>query len=389
MKRALLLSGLAVSVSMALSSCGVKKTAAPELGDLSYSAYSSCYASINQRQTPPSSGVVDSGYFGKLIDRRDFEEILVSDISTTASHASRENLALYVVSQTLNPSCSTFSFLSFPPSNIYKYWEEATGDLGANSLLGLYKEDCGDRCQPNQVINPVVLLNACTDRWTMVHEIAHHNFNVQRKRFKPFDSDEAVIALLMHELSFLNDTVNDYNSSPSDYKGMQLVHALDRVRDLLIRFTYQTSFEEVSIESMLMREFAISRLLNVPANAARNALSYVRYSTAAGIDRLSQIKSAAKDLKRAADQQGWSRVSRNADTLTAKINSFEDDSICYQNEAIAIYEQAALAGVFPREALLSANVSRHLEQQVHVHSEARSIKGLEKDLKKILGKLRP
>ncbi len=372
--------------TFALTSCGVKKTAAPELGDLSYSAYSSCYGGANQRNSPPRSGVVDSGYFGKLVDRSDLNQLLVCNIPETAQHAANEHLTLYVVNQN-NNSCNTFSFLKVPSSHVYSYWKDATGASGANSLLGLYKEDCGDSCQPDTVINPLVLLNACTDRWTMVHEMTHHNFNVQRKRFRPLDSDEIVIANLLNELNVMQQIVGEYNNSPSEYGGMQLVHALDRVRDLLVRFTYQTAFEEVSIESMLMREYAYGNLQNVPSSALRNSISYIRFSTAAGVDRLAPIKSAAEDLGQSARANGWSRVARNAAVLKAKLETFEDDASCYEGEATAVYQQARVAGVFPGD--IEWDLARNSQSQVDIASHVDShsdpkFKTVESKLRQVL-----
>ena len=371
MTRALIL----LLLTFTLTSCGVKKTGTPELGDLSYSANSTCQSGAEERRSPAGGGVVNSGYFGKLIDRSDFNSILPTDIQQTASHASNERLSLYVVNQ---GSCSDFSFLPYAPTHLYEYWKEAAGGSGVSSLLGLYKEDCGGNCKPNQVINPLVLLNACTDRWTMVHEIAHHNFNVQRKRFKPFDSDEAIIAVLMNELSVLQNIVDGYNQAPDEYQGMQLAHSLDRVRDLLTRFTYQTSFEEVSIESMLMREFAYSRLQKVPPTAVKNAISYVRYSTAAGIDRLAPIRAAAEDLARSAREYGWERVVRNAVVVKAKIDNFEDDSTCYQNEATDLYRKATIAAqpVDPVEEVETGDViewsarAKNVESAIAAHVDS-------------------
>ena len=323
-----------------LASCGAKTTATTELGDLSYSTYSTCQTSADERQSPAGGGVVNSGYFGKLIDRSDLNSILPTNIQQTAAHASNERLAVFVVAQ---GQCSTFSFLPYAPTHLYEYWKEAAGATGVSSLLGLYKEDCGGGCNPNEVINPIVMLNACTDRWTMVHEFVHHNFNVQRKKYKPFDSDEAIIAVLMNELNVLQATVDGYNRAPDEYQGMRLAHSLDRVRDLLTRFTYQTSFEEVSIESMLMREFGYNRLRNVPSSAIRNAISYVRFSTSAGVDRLAPIRTAAEDLALSARENGWDRVASNALVVKSKIDNFEDDSMCYQNEAVELYRRATIA----------------------------------------------
>lgn len=361
--------------SVSLTSCGVKKTGAPELGDLSYSTYSSCQQNASQRQSPVAGGVVDSGYFGKLIDRSSVNAILDADVMQTAARASYDQLSMYVVNQ---GSCSTFSFLPLPPSNVFEYWREASGGSGVGSLLGLYKEDCQENCKPDQVINPLVMLNACTDRWTMVHEILHHNFNVQRKRYKPFDSDEAIIAVLLYELNQMDQIVTAYNQSPSEYQGMQLVHSLDKVRDLLIRFTYQTSFEEVSIESLLLREFANYRLRQVPTRAVKNAINYVRYSTASGIDRLAPIRKAAEDLGRSARQNGWQRVASNAQIVKSKIDTFEDDSTCYQNEAVNLYREASGAAVWPggiewglsvNDERFSENVSENFKEVInHVDS---------------------
>ncbi len=91
----------------------------------------------------------DSGYFGKLIDRGELENILVSDIPGTAAHASSERLALYVVNQGMD-SCTCIFISRVPPSHIYNYWKEASGTEGLNSLLGLYKEDCGQNAKPLQ-----------------------------------------------------------------------------------------------------------------------------------------------------------------------------------------------------------------------------------------------
>ncbi len=49
----------------------------------------------------------------------------------------------------------------------------------------------------------------------MVHEMTHHNFNVQRKKIRPLDSDEAVIADLLNQLNVMKEIVDEYNTSPS------------------------------------------------------------------------------------------------------------------------------------------------------------------------------
>lgn len=382
-----------------ITSCGVKKTAMPDVPDLNYSAYSSCYAGLNDRSTPRASGVVDSGYFGKLIDRRDLNELLGDDIRSSASHATRESLSLYVVNSSADGGCSSFSFLPIPSTHLYDYWRQAAGGAGVGSLLGLYKEDCGDGCRADRVINPLVMLNACTDRWTMVHEMTHHNFNVQRKRYRPLDADENVIVSLQNEMNILNEVTSAFNTAPTDYLGMQVVHSLDNVRDLMIRFVYQTSFEEVTIESMLMREFANGSLMNVPADSVNNAISYIRYSIADGINRVSPIKSATESLESVARQNGWDRVLMNARILKAKLNTFEDDSMCYQDEAVSLYQQATVAGTFPGDdgdwgdatwSRIDQNKKNNfIKSQVEAHSRNPKMEPLEEQLKEIASSLKP
>ena len=230
--------------------------------------------------------------------------------------------SFYSMREELLPQKSTiFTALDEAPGNYRQQWMQASGGGGGGSLAGLYihKESPS---RPKDIIEPVILVRSDTDRWTLVHEVMHHVFNVGRRN----DPNYKLNMVLRRDLQKLGQKVNDlqreYNADKTDAKLTELAktagESLDVVRELAVR----SNLEEVSIEGTLIECAAAGKIQDSNGGNVNSALWYIEYSAKNAIQRYNEIKGSFVSIEKMANEKGFTTAQAEAKNALGKIEQY-------------------------------------------------------------------
>ncbi|HVK60316.1 MAG TPA: hypothetical protein VM432_02150 [Bdellovibrionales bacterium] len=189
----------------------------------------------------------DSGYFAKPYDYADLEAVLRASPTQTALYGERLGVALNKVPRRASEGgpqpCRLFAFLKLPPPELMYLWQSVAGDGGEGILAGLYFENCPeDECPQDRVQKPTIMIDDSMDRWTLVHEMTHHNFNKERKQRDDFQSNTQLRKIIESEKKAYH-TANNLSNAATH---------LERLTQATYRFLVQTIFEEIAVEGLLL-----------------------------------------------------------------------------------------------------------------------------------------
>ncbi len=242
--------------------------------------------------------IEDSGFFGKPYDRADVAALFNSSPIATAAYVQKVGISLFKIPRVPKtdeekeamrragqpvegPLCRLYGFLPLASRFHHQLWYSVSG--GKGGLAGLYFEDCDpSRCPKTTVNNPIILVDDSSDRWTLVHEMNHHNFNTQRKKSPDYESHEE-----------LRQKVEAYKSVYTASNGadsMKEAIALDLLVKSLYKLLVYSAFEEIANEGLLLKEFSAGRLKNVYSGDAKNAIWYMKYSRDNGMAKITAVE---------------------------------------------------------------------------------------------------
>lgn len=185
--------------------------------------------------------------------------------------------------------CPMFTDLPEAPDSLRNIWDAMAVDTGdpIARLAGLYFENCVRllSCDDHQVIAPTILIDEARDRWTLVHEMMHYNFDVERKRDMDLIGD---VTLEAQGAAIKATTISEYQTYSAN-RDRETLESLAQHASWLTRVFYQetllrSSLEEIAVEGTLLDEYIAGRLKNVADESARSSLWYMAYS----LDRASQ-----------------------------------------------------------------------------------------------------
>lgn len=252
------------------------RSGGPQRGSITeqepYSAKASCEFANTDGQSGflPTSAKIQSSYFGKKYDRGWLEAVLRTSGTETARLIQQTHTQLFQV-PSAGAGCAFFGFLPSAPSDLAQFWRKAQDDSG-NSLLGVYLATETSMVSVQQM--PAILLRDKVDRYVLVHEFMHHNFTYHRRLENGPTEEELKNSLktIGHKL----DTLEEQYSYRPDEAGAHLfvqeyIRQIDLVDELMVRFT----LEEMTIESILGREFESGRMSYAPDMAYQNGTYYI------------------------------------------------------------------------------------------------------------------
>jgi len=234
--------------------------------------------------------------------------------------------------------CPTFTELPKAPDDLLGVWETQTAKVHDGALSGLYFEYClsASECDDRAVKNPTILIDDVRDRWTLVHEMMHYNFDRERKR----DPESIGDSRLERDGAAAKEAIYENYLRYSELKDHDSLFSLETQASWLIRtFTYQTLvrglFEEIATEGLLLDEYSKGDLENVSPLAAENAALYLNYAAKEGAARFDEVvynqsrmsfslNSLARFIRNEAEQYGWpdiaSQAAEDQQFITAFLN---------------------------------------------------------------------
>jgi hypothetical protein len=295
--------------------------------------------------------VSTSPFFDKKYDQADLEAVSDASINATVDYVRALGVAVYRVPQAAikgpakKPSageetCSNYRALKPAPTDVLETWKRATGgDLGTGRVVGLYTDLCGvswsSLCSETRAVRPTILLDETADRWTLVHEMLHHDFNLQRKATPGTPSNSSLLSTITQNLDQIEKLQNAYKKQLRLSTLLNLAKALDAttrtVYDLLVR----TDFEEIAVEGLLVDAYTSGSLKNISDNAVPSALWYMEDARRRGLERLHNLDEHLDFVDAEAQAYLWPLVSAQTIATRAFIQSLESRTSYYVTRAKA------------------------------------------------------
>jgi hypothetical protein len=229
--------------------------------------------------------IESSGFFNKNYDVLDLEAVLRASTQSTADFVKSLGVAVYKIPGPQKSQCKQFSFLETAPQNLEEQWQENGGLVGNEKprqgggfLAGLYIDfNAGSR----RIGNPTILIYEPVDRWTIVHEMMHHNFNKTRKADPNFKSTPYLNVELRNNQAALLSLYNGFQSIPDVNDLRKIISLLELQLELSHQSMVQGPYEEVAIEAMLL-ERAINGRFRFVAIDANSSSWYMKSSQEKG-----------------------------------------------------------------------------------------------------------
>ncbi len=277
------------------------------------------------------SEVVDSGFFGKKMNKPDVVAISEASAEATIRYAKAIGLNVFKTPYKEGERiCPTFATLDFAPPRLQAVWSMATADIGtgtttAGTLLGIYFDYAclpgakvtagGRRCSNSSVAEPVILVTEATDKWTLVHEMMHHNFKKTNK--------ERGIALPDHQLlSELNKTADaieimkeKYTTNESRENFEMLLGQMKSAVSLGLEVVSRGKLEETAIEGLLIELWTTGQLRQVTTTSS--SVWYMGIGADAALEQIPDVTQLVQLMRAEIEKHGWTEYTAQVDELEA------------------------------------------------------------------------
>jgi len=272
-----------------------------------------------------------STYFDKRYNRPNLEGVLRASGNESAKYIQAMDVSLYRVPT--SAQVPYFLKLSLAPDNLVTVWNDAAGGVTDGTLAGLYFEACGFvRCQTPSNPMPTILVAQTSTRWTIVHEMMHHLFNMQRKREGTLSYGSAIQRLdqSTKRLQYDIDQFKQFNDRAYlDQAAGVFEESLKWTKAALAA----QALEETTVERVLVDEWANERLFYVDKTSPVNAVWYMATNaqkalefTATLHDTLLQVLQFTDDAQATAAHDRIAQIIENLDGYNSEIKKTVTDA---------------------------------------------------------------
>jgi hypothetical protein len=330
--------------------------------------------------------VVAAPFFRKRYSRRYFEAVFSTSAVSTAKFVNKLlGGHLYRVQRDFvkgEKLCPMFTELPIAPEYLYGIWEEQARKTqgGQSRLAALYFQYCDPArdCDDHRLTLPTILIDDARDRWTLVHEMMHFNFDHERK----------------HDIMSIGDNTLERNGNLAKkelYAALELylknedranLEVVENRASWLIQvFAFQiltrSIFEELATEGLLLEEYLNGKLEHVSPSAARNAIWYMSHSLKLGTERFDEIvystsyrtfsmKSMAAFVLGEAKAKNWPEIETKAMTDEKFIEQFLSDTTHLVDQTRLRYEMRTRGWTHTQDSSLAfdSNPVRDLENHL-------------------------
>jgi hypothetical protein len=279
-------------------------------------------------QNASRTDFVKSNFFGKPYDRYDLEAVLNASSTSTTTYVQSLGIGLYKIPrENMKNQCPTYFNLPTPNALLKSIWSEAAGgNTGDGKLAGLFFELCGGgggtpACRAREMVQPTILVDEASDRWTLVHEMMHYNFNQARKAAVDIPTTSKLERDLQEASAKLKKSIEDFDKLPN--RG-DLQAASDALHTLIVsgKEAYvRRSLEEMTIEGMLIDLWADGEFKNVSNSAPASGVWYMNFSRDQFLKTLTPFEQGCDEIKKLADANFWPEISSDAEAMKNMIEN--------------------------------------------------------------------
>ncbi len=266
---------------------------------------------------------VTENAFNKPYDRADLDAVLNASAVQTSVYVMDMGVNVYRIPRARN-QCPMFYALPEVPSNLRAVWDEIAGGSGQGQLAGAYFEICEGTCPDKSMANPTILVHEASDRWTLVHEMMHHNFNALRKA----SSTESINSIRERVRSGqvnLEQLVDSYDQNRNRQTLTSIANQVYTLINSIYVLMVNTTFEEIAIESLLLEEAAAGNYTFISRDSAQSAIWYIKLSRQDGLRHFAAFSDVLLKISREASRNEWrdintivERAQSDIDTVRAK-----------------------------------------------------------------------
>ena len=275
---------------------------------------------------------VQSAFFGKPYDRYDLEAVLNASANSTSSYVQSLGInANRIPSGQAGSICPTYYTLPLASGEFTKIWSDVSGGgaTGGGTLAGLFFEYCGQgssACRDREMVNPTILVAEQGDRWTLVHEMMHYNFNQGRKADLSIPTSMQLDRAQKVHAQNYNQFLSDYTKLPNRGDLAQTVAELRGLIETGKAIFVRRALEEVTIEGMLLGLWSEGIFQNVSVNSGHSAIWYMDFSRQGFVQSLAPYPALISKLKVEADANFWQEISTELVNLTQLLESYKSET---------------------------------------------------------------
>lgn len=266
---------------------------------------------------------IASDFFGKPYDRFDLEAVLDASVKSTTEYVASLGVTVRkVVTGSPAGKCPNYYTVANADENFLKIWNEASKGTNNNaSLQGLFFEFCGSGasagCRDRQMVNPTILLNHVSDRWTLVHEMMHYNFNQGRKADPKIPANSMIDKMTKYHTAQFKKFYNDFEALPNRGDLSNAVKELSELVKVSHHLMFRKDLEEISIEGMLIDLWAKGEFKNTGARTP--STWYMEFSRGQAIEQAREFEAFIPPLLNAAEQNFWPEIVDEVNAVKALI----------------------------------------------------------------------
>ncbi len=282
---------------------------------------------------------VKSEFFNKPYDRYDLEAVLDASVKSTAQYVNSLGITLRkVVNGSPAGKCPNYFGVPNAPDDLLAIWNEAAaGSSNNSSLQGLFFEYCGQGtgagCKEREMINPTILVNHVADRWTLVHELMHHNFNQGRKADAEIPSAFRLDQMTKYHSNQFKKFLKDFEDLPNRGDLSSAVTELETLVKIGHHALARKPLEEVAIEGMLIDLWAKDEFKN--SGSREPSTWYMEYSRTEAMKQSGELAGFLAPLKKAAEENFWPEISAQIQTVEDLMQMPERETLRMIKEAKA------------------------------------------------------
>ena len=323
--------------------------------------------------------IVTSHYFQKRFDKADLDAVKDASLNATADYVRAMGVGVYRIRRTQGTVCPMFACLDDVPDDFQRVWDVHASKYPTEGVLaGLYFEYCDDDCLDRALTKPTILVDEAADRWTLVHEMMHHNFNRTRKGDPAEIGRRSLEKARNDSLTKFNDLNESYGTA-SHEEMKALVQEAKRFAESQYKLLVRTDFEEIAVEGLLVEAYARGELGNVTADAARSAVLYMAQSHQRGMAALNMLNDELAKIHNQAIANSWADIAQTIQSIDAFIRRVDRGTR-------SLVESAAMSvGLFdlPPEGhariLLSSSVHSQEDEHAHIRESKESRERFERE----------
>lgn len=247
------------------------------------------------------------GIFAKPYDRADLEAVLDSSAVSTTEYVKGLGIQLFRIPRAdLKGACQTFFNLDEASPELAEVWNRAAGGVGGDGqLAGLYWENCGTSCRDAELVQPTILVDEATDRWTLIHEMMHHNFNMSRKADRTIPGYTPTVRAMQRSLQRVDKLMKEFTAKADEKVLGDLALEAEVLSKSLYDLAVRGLLEEVAVEGLLLQEWTEGRLKAGNAQATKSSLWYMTGSRESALSRFDSVTDVIQLIKKETTKHSW------------------------------------------------------------------------------------